>query len=124
MKHAVIVAHPVRTSFNRSVAEAYRQAVELRGHTVIVRDLYAMNFEPRLQAAEMPRAEGFAPGADVLAEREQLKDVDVFTFVYPLWFNAPPAILKGYIDRVFGFGFGMGRSATAAIRPCSTGAGC
>ena len=35
-----------------------------------------------------------------------LADVDVFAFIYPLWFNAPPAILKGYVDRVFSMGFG------------------
>jgi NAD(P)H dehydrogenase (quinone) len=42
-----------------------------------------------------------------LREREQLAGVDVFAFVYPLWFNAPPAMLKGYVDRVFSMGFGF-----------------
>ena len=44
----------------------------------------------------------------MVAERAALADVDVFVFVYPFWINAPPAILKGYIDRVFGFGFAYG----------------
>ena len=43
----------------------------------------------------------------VLPERALLADADVFAFVYPLWFNGPPAILKGYVDRVFGMGFGF-----------------
>ena len=42
----------------------------------------------------------------MVAEREQIADADVFAFVYPFWFNAPPAILKGYVDRVFSLGFG------------------
>jgi NAD(P)H dehydrogenase (quinone) len=65
-----------------------------------------MGFDPLLKASERPDAPSHAPGADVAAERALLDDADVFAFVYPLWFNAPPAMLKGYIDRVFGAGFG------------------
>jgi NAD(P)H dehydrogenase (quinone) len=43
-----------------------------------------------------------------MAERALLKSCDVFAFVYPLWLNTPPAILKGYLERVFGFGFAYG----------------
>lgn len=108
MKHAVILAHPARTSLNRSIAQAYADTVTRLGHEVIVRDLYAMRFDPCLKAAEIPgpKAPAFRP--DVRRERAMLADVDVFALVYPFWFNAPPAILKGYVDRVFGMGFGFG----------------
>jgi NAD(P)H dehydrogenase (quinone) len=106
MKHAVILAHPDPKSFNASVARAYCKAAEGLGHTPLLRDLYAMGFDPRLRASERPEMPQFAPDADVAAERRQLGDVHVFAFVYPLWFDAPPAILKGYMDRVFGAGFG------------------
>ena len=107
MKHAIILAHPSRKSLNASIAQAYRKAVEHIGDEVIVRDLYAMRFDPCLKAAEIPgpKAPVFRP--EVRRERELLADVDVFAFVYPLWFNAPPAILKGYVDRVFSMGFGF-----------------
>ncbi|MBW8812957.1 MAG: NAD(P)H-dependent oxidoreductase [Caulobacterales bacterium] len=107
MKHAVILAHPARRSLNRAIADTYAQEVQRQGHQVLVRDLYGMRFEPRLSAAEIPgpRAPQFRP--DVRRERELLADVEVFALVYPLWFNGPPAILKGYIDRVFGMGFGF-----------------
>jgi NAD(P)H dehydrogenase (quinone) len=107
MKHAVIVGHPDAASLNLSLAKAYGAAASRRGHKVILRDLYRMGFNPCLGAEELP-GPGFKPGADVAAERALLEGVDVFTFVYPLWFNAPPAIVKGYMDRVFGFGFGYG----------------
>lgn len=107
MKHAVILAHPKAASFNAAVAQTYAEAARALGHDVVLRDLYAIGFDPCLKAAEMPTAAGFAPGADVTAERKLLGDADVFAFVYPLWFNAPPAILKGYVDRVFGMGFGF-----------------
>ena len=51
----------------------------------------------------------FAPRPDVVAERKLLADVDVFALFYPFWLNAPPAMLKGYLDRVFGFGFAYGK---------------
>ncbi len=107
MKHAVIVAHPDPASFNLSLAHAYQAAAESLGHVVALRDLYRLGFDPRLPLEELPRDAAGAPGADVLAERAAIGDADVFTFVYPLWFNAPPAMLKGYLDRVFGMGFGF-----------------
>lgn len=108
MKHAVVLAHPARKSLNAAIAEAYREAVERLGHEVLVRDLYAMRFDPCLKAAEIPGPKAPKFRDDVLRERERLADVDVFAFVYPIWFNTPPAILKGYVDRVFGMGFGFG----------------
>lgn len=107
MKHAVIVAHPDSASLNAAIARTYVAALEAAGHTVEVRDLYAMGFDPCLKAAEIPGPAAPEFGADVVAERARLADVDAFAFVYPLWFNAPPAILKGYVDRIFGMGFGF-----------------
>jgi len=108
MKHAVILAHPARKSLNATIARTYAEAVERLGHEVVLRDLYAMRFDPCLHAAEIPGPRAPKFRADVLRERELLADVNAFVLVYPLWFNAPPAILKGYIDRVFGMGFGFG----------------
>lgn len=108
MHHAVIVAHPNPDSFNLAMARAYAAAAQAQGDTVALRDLYRMDFDPRLGAGEIPGPSGFQAGADVVAERAALSPVDVFVFVYPLWFNAPPAMLKGYLDRVFGMGFGYG----------------
>jgi NAD(P)H dehydrogenase (quinone) len=105
MKHAVIVAHPDIRSFTLSVAQAYCEAARGAGHTVLLRDLYRMNFAPSLGQEELPRPGGFAPGRDVQDERRLLADADVFAFIYPFWMNAQPAMLKGYIDRVFGMGF-------------------
>ncbi|MDE2489021.1 MAG: NAD(P)H-dependent oxidoreductase [Alphaproteobacteria bacterium] len=106
MKHAIIVAHPNPKSLSCTISAAYAAAVRKLGHTCLERDLYGLDFDPRLKAAELPGPAGPHFAEDVLRERALLKDADVFCFVYPLWFNAPPAILKGYVDRVFGFGFG------------------
>jgi len=120
MKHALIVAHPNPDSFTLHMANAYVAAVREGGGEVVLRDLYRMGFDPCLKAGEIPDGHSFAPSDDVKAERAVIGDADIFAFIYPLWFNAPPAMLKGYIDRVFGmgFGYGMGKGGN---RPLLTG---
>lgn len=107
MKHVVILAHPSSSSFNATVADTYIRAAEAAGHAVVLRDLYAMQFQPCLSESEIPHVGGFGAAADVQEERRLLADADLFVLVYPLWFYMPPAILKGYIERVFGMGFGF-----------------
>lgn len=122
MKQAVILAHPSRNSFNAAVADAYAKGLSAAGGAPLIRDLYALDFDPRLSARELPWAEDFAVGPDVLAERALLFEAQVFVLVYPLWFNAPPAILKGYVERVLGMGFGYGRTG-AVSEPLLRGRG-
>lgn len=108
MKHAVIISHPNAASFTASAAIAYSQACGALGHDTVMRDLYRMNFDPCLKLTELPFDTSFRPAPDVTAERDLLKDCDVFALFYPLWLNAPPAMMKGYLERVFGFGFAYG----------------
>ena len=58
----------------------------------------------------MPFAPLFRPAADVVDERRVLADADVFALCYPFWLNTPPAMMKGYLERVFGFGFAYGNN--------------
>lgn len=118
MKHAVIFCHPRPRSFTASVAEAYRAAAEELGHDVLLRDLYRMQFDPCLKAEEIP-SKDFRVCDDVADERALIGDASVFVLIYPLWMNAPPAMMKGYLDRVFGFGFAYGsegRSSTPRLK--------
>lgn len=120
MRHAIILGHPDPSSFNAAVARSYVAAVQDIGHRADLRDLYAQRFQPCLQAGELPWRADFAVPADVAAEREVIAAADVIVLVYPLWFNAPPAIIKGYVERVFGMGFGY-RAATPGTRPLLLG---
>ena len=108
MKHAVIISHPNAASFTASAAVAYAQACGSLGHGTVVRDLYRMEFDPCLKPMELPFGASFQPAPEVAAERDLLRDCDVFALFYPLWLNAPPAMMKGYLERVFGFGFAYG----------------
>jgi len=104
-KHAVIICHPSRSSFTRAVADRYCLSVRLVGHEAITRDLYGIGFDPVLKDDERPAARPYALAPDVAHELELLSGTDVFVFVYPIWFGGPPAMLKGYVDRVLGAGF-------------------
>ena len=108
MEHAVIAAHPLQRSFTMAVANTYCEAVRAKDQEATLRDLYRMNFAPTLDEDELPRAGGFTPGPDVVQERAIHARVNDFVFVYPYWLNTQPAMLKGYIERVFGLGFAYG----------------
>jgi NAD(P)H dehydrogenase (quinone) len=100
IKHAIIACHPVKKSFTLAMAHRYAETVRQHGHEVIFRDLYRCGFNPVLKAKER-RGQ---PAAGVVREWAHLGKPDVFVLVYPIWFGTPPAMLKGYIDRVFGAG--------------------
>ena len=123
MKYAIIASHPHARSFTMAVADALQASLKTRGHEVVLRDLYRMDFDPRLGAGEVPGPEGFEPAADVKAERALIGDSNGFALVYPVWFNAPPAMLKGYLDRVFGMGFGYGMGERGGNAPMLSGKG-
>jgi len=104
-KHAIIACHPDEDSFTLSMARRYAEAVEAHGHETVLRDLYRMKFDPVLRAAERTGT----PAHDIEKEWAVLGKIDVYVLVYPIWFGTPPAMLKGYIDRVFGAGRNRGR---------------
>ena len=68
IRHVVILGHPAAQSFNASVAAAYCEAVEDCGQTAVLRDLYAIGFDPVLRDSERPGTADFAPAPDVAAE--------------------------------------------------------
>ncbi|MBV2365738.1 NAD(P)H-dependent oxidoreductase [Streptomonospora nanhaiensis] len=127
MKILWVFAHPERRSLNGSLMAAGLAELAERGHDVRVSDLYAMGWKPVVDAADFPGAGGLerdrlVVGAaqerghrerrlspDVLAEQERIDWADAIVLHFPLWWFGPPAILKGWLDRVLvqGFAFGL-----------------
>jgi len=114
-RHVVVLAHPSSTSFNGLVADAYCEAVHACGQEAIVRDLYALGFDPILKDHERAGRAAFALSEDVKAELDIIHSSDVLVLIYPIWFGMPPAMLKGYIDRVLGAGITSREIRTGAI---------
>jgi NAD(P)H dehydrogenase (quinone) len=105
MKHLVIVAHPVIDSFTMALARAYTAQLEQLGHSQRTYDLYRMGFNPVLTAEELSPTAGHAVNPDILKAQDDIRNADVLTVIYPLWWLSMPAIMKGYVDRVFARGF-------------------
>ncbi|MDR7256412.1 NAD(P)H dehydrogenase (quinone) [Sphingomonas sp. BE270] len=103
-RHVVVLAHPEPGGFNGLVADAYCETVRSCGQEAIIRDLYAMGFDPALKASERPGKQGFALSQEVITELDTIRSSDVFVAVYPIWFGMPPAMMVGYIQRVLGAG--------------------
>lgn len=102
MQVLVVLAHPLKESFAASVARTVVATLEDKGHTVDLLDLYAEDFDPRLSAAE--RSSYMTGNYDLSAMQpyaERLKAADGLILVFPQWWFNLPAILKGFIDRVF-----------------------
>lgn len=116
-RHAVIVAHPDTDSFALSVARTYCDAVAACGQTAVLRDLYRLEFDPVLKASERLPADPFIPAPDVAGELDVIAGSGAFVLIYPLWFGTPPAILKGYVERVLGAGFSHQTSVRHRHRP-------
>lgn len=103
-QHVVILSHPAPGSFNHSIAKLYCDAVRWAGQEVVLRDLYAIGFDPVLKAVERPGPQYTHPLRDVADERELIRRSDIFVLIYPIWFGSAPAMMKGYVDRVLGGG--------------------
>lgn len=124
MNVLIVFAHPEPKSLSASLRDVAVEELEAAGHTVKVSDLYAMRWKSEVDGADFPSlAEGarLAPGAaskqafendtltdDVKAEIEKLLWADTLILQFPLWWFAMPAILKGWVDRVFAYGFAYG----------------
>lgn len=105
MNHLVVVAHPRVDSLTMSLAHAYVEELVLQGHQHTLHDLYRLEFDPVLTCEEIAQARSGSPPPEVLQAQQDIEAADVLTVIYPLWWLSMPAILKGYIDRVFARGF-------------------
>jgi len=98
MQISVILAHPDQQSFNAAIARTAIAALNRNGHDVVFHDLYAEHFDPILPASEIPK-DGPVPG-DVDLHCKEISSADGIVIVHPNWWGQPPAILKGWVDRI------------------------
>jgi putative NADPH-quinone reductase len=98
VKILVILGHPQPGSFNHALADVVVSTLENRGHEVVFHDLQAEGFDPVLPAAEIPTDSPVEP--EIARHCEELVAAESIVIVHPNWWGQPPAILKGWIDRV------------------------
>jgi putative NADPH-quinone reductase len=98
----VVFCHPLPGSFGGQCRDRVLAGLRAGGHEVRQRDLYAEGFRPEVSAWE--REHQFAPASDkpdIAEHAADLRWCDTLVLVYPTWFSAQPAMLKGWFDRVW-----------------------
>ncbi len=98
MKVFVLIGHQKQGSFCHAIAATAVEELKAAGHTVIYHDLYAEKFDPILPDEEIPKNGMLDP--IVRCHCDELIAADGYVIVHPNWWAMPPAILKGWLDRV------------------------
>lgn len=105
MKNLIVVCHPNPKSFTSAIAKTIESALTAKGETFITRNLYELNFNPVLSGADFMQFKAGQIPADIAEEQKHIAAAQNMIFVYPIWWTGLPAMLKGYVDRVFARGF-------------------
>lgn len=124
MRVLIVYAHPEEKSFCAALKNQAVDILEGQGNEVMVSDLYTQEFNPTLtrkdfmqsnneqffkpQLEQMHSAQQLTFAPDVAAEQQKLLLADILLFYCPLWWFSFPAIMKGWVDRVFAMGFAYG----------------
>lgn len=98
MNISLILAHPQEGSFNHAIARTAAEQLRRNGHEVVVHDLYREGFDPLLPAEEIPK--DAALPSMIAHHCTEIAAADGIIIVHPNWWGMPPAILKGWVDRV------------------------
>lgn len=121
VKAHLIHAHPEPSSFTAAMKDAAVAVLAERGVEVAISDLYAEGFNPvggrgdfmtaadpqrfHYQSEQMRAHEQGAFAADIKREQARFSGASLLVFTFPIWWGGPPAILKGWFDRVLAYGF-------------------
>ncbi|WP_426392548.1 NAD(P)H-dependent oxidoreductase [Variovorax sp. R-27] len=124
MNILLVLAHPEAASLNGALHRFMLERLAAAGHSVQVSDLYAMRWKPALDADDFPARNtnarfdpsleslhAFAAGtqpADIASEQQKLLWADAVVLQFPLWWYSMPAILKGWVERIYAYGFAYG----------------
>lgn len=105
MKNLIVYAHPNSVSLNHFFKQTVLESLQKSGEEIEVRDLNQINFNPVLSLDDMSGQRMGKVADDVKTEQDFIAWADRIIFIYPIWWTGMPAIMKGYIDRVFSYGF-------------------
>jgi len=105
MKNLIVYAHPNSGSLNHFFKQTVLESLQESGEEIAVRDLNEINFNPVLSLEDINGQRMGTVADDVKTEQDFITWADRIIFIYPIWWTGMPAIMKGYIDRVFSYGF-------------------
>lgn len=115
MKALIIYANYKENSFTGAIKDTLAETFHNNGHEVVIRDLYDIKFNPVLSKKDLESIENEIFPIDIMNEQKFIQWADLICFVYPIWWSGMPAILKGYIERVFVQGYAFEFNQDIAI---------
>ena len=98
MRISVILAHPNKESFNHAIAATTVETLKQNGHEVYFHDLYEEKIDPILLSEEIPKDTSLPH--EIKKHCAEISGADGIIVIHPNWWGQPPAILKGWVDRV------------------------
>jgi NAD(P)H dehydrogenase (quinone) len=98
MKVSIILGHPTLGSFNHAIVAAAEDTLRANGHEAHTHDLYREHFDPVMTSAEIPKDAILPP--EIERHCREIGEADGIIIVHPNYWSAPPAILRGWVDRV------------------------
>jgi NAD(P)H dehydrogenase (quinone) len=115
MKYLIVYAHPNPKSFNHAILETISEELQKKKREFTVRDLHKIGFDPVLSAKDLSAIQDGVVPKDIKREQNYISKADILIFIFPIWWSAMPAMLKGYIDRVFSLKFAYDITETAVV---------
>lgn len=100
-----VLDHPDPASFSAAAAKSFMKGAQAAGHSVELADLHAEGFNPLWSMADIEDREDGAPPPDVVDEQERIARADAICLVFPLFWWGMPSMTKGWVDRVWSWGW-------------------
>ena len=118
MRIQVVHSHPLTESYDHALFGVIVETLQTNGHEVVATDLYREGFQPAMTEAERRSymGDGYDTGA-IARYTETLKSVDGVILCFPHWWFSMPAMLKGWVDRVWGPGVAFTYDAKGKLEP-------
>lgn len=104
MKHLIIYVNPEEESFSNEIKQYVVNFSKDKGNEVVIRDLYEIGFNPILSKEDLRLEKEKKVQEDAKVEQDYIDWSDFITFIFPIWWQVP-AMMKGYFDRVFSYGY-------------------
>ncbi len=115
-----VVANPDPRSFTRVLAGTLSDVAGEKGHECETLDLYAEGFNPVLSAKDFEAFNRGRTPEDIKRQQDRIKKADIVALFHPVWWFGMPAVLKGWVDRVFSYGFAYGHDSRG-VKPLLLG---
>ncbi len=100
-----VISHPNQDSFTHAIAHRFCEGVKDNGNTFEIADLHAENFDPRWTMHDLSDAPSNATSVEIRREQERIERADAICMAFPLFWFSMPAMMKGWMDRVWTYGW-------------------